>query len=151
MNKFQIFLLGVITTATALWFFISPSYIFLVVALGWKSFLIFPLFYGLIAWLILYAYGDIDMSIDVFIEDKIEDPCLKKRMLEIYAKSRFFALFLAAFTLCPLVAPILAKLCIKNKKKALLAGIFLNITTTTIWIPIYLFGWEAIKRIFKMQ
>ncbi|PIR67125.1 MAG: hypothetical protein COU51_00240 [Parcubacteria group bacterium CG10_big_fil_rev_8_21_14_0_10_36_14] len=147
MSKFQIFFLGVITMATAAWFFISPSYIVLVVTLGWKSFLIFPLFYGLIAWLIIYIYGDVDMSIDVFIKDKIKNPRLKKKLLKIYGKSRFFALCLTAFTLCPLVAPILAKLCIKNKNRALLAGILLNITTTTIWIPIYLFGWKAIKAI----
>ena len=137
--------------ATAAWFFISPSYIVLVVTLGWKSFLIFPLFYGLIAWLIIYIYGDVDMSIDVFIKDKIKNPRLKKKLLKIYGKSRFFALFLTAFTLCPLVAPVLAKLCIKNKSRALLAGILLNITTTTIWIPIYLFGWKAIKAIMGVK
>lgn len=145
MKKFQVFLSGILATLTAIWPFISTPYLALVIALGWTSLLIFPFFYGLVAWLLVSLYKGVDMSIDKYIEEKIKGRRLKGFLISLFKKSRLIALCAAAFWLCPLIAPVLAKLCIKNDRNALIAAVSLNIITTSIWICIYLGGAEAVK------
>ena len=134
MKKHQIFLSGVITTITALWPFITASYIALVISLSWFSLLIFPLFYAIIAIVLTYIYRDADITFDKFIEKRIKSDIWSKRFLKVFKKSKFIALAIASFWLCPLITPILTKLCVKKNKNAYFLSALLNFITTMLWI-----------------
>lgn len=149
MKNYQIFLSGVIATITALWWpWISGAYISLVVALGAKSFFIFPVLFGILAWLVVFAYRGAKITLDVFIQKKIKNRRYKNFLLRSFKKSKLLALTIAAFLLTPITTPLLAKICFKKESDAYKAAIFLNITTTIIWIFIYFGAWEIIKKIF---
>lgn len=151
MKKLQTFLLGVITTFTALWPILSASYIALVLSLGWLSLLIFPLLYVLTTLALIYLYKDVEMTIDDFIEKKIANQQLKIFFLGFFKKSKYVALIFASFWLCPLITPILTKLCIKGIKRVYIVASLLNFIITIIWICFYIGGLEIFKQLIGIK
>ena len=141
MNKFQIFLLGAITALTGMWFIIGSSYVALVVSYGWTSILIFPLLYGFLAWLVVYAYSGSQISLDIFIEKKIKIKWVKNFLFKLFKSGGLIALLVSAFLLCPLVTPILVKLYIENERMAYIVAISLNVFSTIILTCFYILGW----------
>ena len=151
MKKPQTFISGIIVTITALWPILSASYVALVLFLGWISIIIFPLLYAVITIGLICVFKKADLTFEGFIEKKITNEKFKNFFLVFFKKSKYIVLIFASALLCPLIIPILTKLCVQSIKRVYIIAVLLNFFSSILWICFYLGGLEIFKELIGIK
>ena len=140
MAKSKIAALGVAMVLSIIGWAGMPLYIIAVVLLDWRSYLVFPLLSGLMAWWLIYFYGGKEKSLGDFIEEKVRGKRRRKILYFSFQKIKPLAIIFSALFIGPGLTPIIIKLCVSDTKKAHLIAIVANGVATAAWIWVYLGG-----------
>lgn len=121
-----------------------------VMYLEYYSFLVLPPLAGILAWGLIYFFGETKISTEEFIERKIKWRFIKTNLLRLL-KVKAAAFILSALLLGTLFTPPLIKTCIpNNNRKAYLWAITLNVLSMALSVWIYLGGKMLIKNYWNI-
>lgn len=150
MKKIRLAILTIAAVLSVVNFAITPIYIGVIVALGWRSYFAFVPLVGLLAWLVVYFDGNTDASLEDLIKRKVKSERWQNFLLRIF-KVKFVAIVFSALFFGPYLTPLVVNSCVKGARQVYFWAITLNMLGTALWIFIYLGGVEFLKSLWLIN